>query len=212
MAGQKASTATVLPVTDTALMIGEDGGTSGVFSGANVARYMANRIRNQNSAIQAISAATLTKINGSDLAVPTGKNIVVGVTWQWQIIATKTAAGIAARTFYVRLGTLGTTADTAIATFTSPAGTAAADVAYIEIIAICLSIAANVATFEVSFSLAHNLASTGFSTTSNQLISPPTSTATLNISTAGLIATLSLTSGASEAITVRQIFSQVFGL
>jgi hypothetical protein len=188
-----------------------DSGVDLVSTGAGIARKFGHR-RNVNTGTQAITAATSTKINGSELAVPAGFNIQVGSVFQWQIVATKTAAGTALRTFFVRLGTNGTTADTAIASFTSAAGTAVADVAYIEIIAVCVSIAANIATFECSFILSHNLASTGWATTGNQVVSPPTTTATLDISTAGLIMSLSLTTGTAEAPTIRQVFAQAFNV
>jgi hypothetical protein len=211
MADLKPSLATLMPATDTMLLVGSDAGTDGATTGAQIARKFGHR-RNTNTATQAIPAATLTKINGSEIAVPAGANIQVGSIFEWQIIATKTAAGVAARTFHVRLGTTGTTADTAIASFTSPLGTAAADTAYIEILALCISIAANVATFECSFILSHNLATTGWATTGNQVIAPATTNATLNISTAGLIISLSVTTGAAEAPTIRQVFAQAFNL
>lgn len=213
MADLKGSTATAITaVSDTTRFLVSNGGADGVATGNQIPVYMGNKVRKANTAIQSITAATLTKINGSDLLVPTDSQIAVGTVFQWQVLATKTAAGTAARTFHVRLGTAGTTADTAIATFTSAAGTAAVDAAYIEILAICISITSNVATFECSFSLSHNLASTGFATTGNQIVSPAGSTATLNISTASLIATLSVTSGSLEAITVRQVFAQAFNI
>jgi hypothetical protein len=211
VADKKGSTATVVVPSAATRFLVSDGGVDAVAEGRGIARAF-GYIRNSNTATQAVTAATLTKINGSELAVPTGAQIQVGTIFQWQIVATKTAAGTAARTFFVRLGTNGTTADTAIATFTSPAGTAVADTAYIEIIAICVSIASNVATFEVSFTLSHNLSATGWALTGNQVISPPTSTATLNISTAGLIMSVSLTTGASEAPTIRQVFAQAFNV
>jgi hypothetical protein len=211
MADLKGSAATAAVPSDTARFLMSDGGADLVATGTQLARAFGQR-RKVNSATQAISAATLTKINGSEIAIPAGQNIQVGSVFQWQIVATKTAAGLAARTFHIRLGTNGTTADTAIATFTSPAGTAVADVAYIEIIAVCMSIAANVATFECSFILSHNLSATGWATTGNQVISPPTSTATLDISTAGLIMSISLTTGSAEAPTIRQVFAQAFNV
>jgi hypothetical protein len=211
MAGQKASTATVLPLTDTALLIGEDGGTSGVFTGAGLARAIGMR-QNCNTATQAISAATLTKINGSELTVPSGNLIQVKTKFQWQIWLTKGAGGTLGRSFFIRLGTLGTTADALIATFNSGAGTGVVDQAYIEIVAICFSIAANVATFESSFTLSHALATTGFSTTTNQIITPASTPATRDISPAGLIASLSVTTGTSETLTIRQVLAQAFQL
>lgn len=211
MADLTGSAATVDIPSDATKFLVSDGGADAVAEGKGIARVFGAR-RNANTGTQAITAAALTKINGSELAIPSGYQIQVGSVFQWQISATKTAAGIAARTFHIRLGVNGTTADTAIATFTSPAGTAVADQAYISIIAICISIAAGVATFECSFSLSHNLASTGWATTGNQVITPPTSTATLNITTNNLIMSLSITTGASEAPTIRQCLAQAWGI
>jgi hypothetical protein len=216
VADQKASTeSTVLPGTDTLRLIGSDSAVDGVATGAGIARAFGMR-KFCNIATQGISAATLTHIVGSDIVVPAGQLIQVRTMFQWQVWLTKTAAGTAARTFHVRLGLgsggVGATGDTLIASFTSAAGTAAADNAYIEIAAICFSIASNLATFESSFMLSHNLASTGFSTTSNQIVTPATSSATRDISVAGLIASLSVTSGTSEALTIRQVIAQAFNL
>jgi 3D (Asp-Asp-Asp) domain-containing protein len=59
--------------------------------------------------------------------------IQAGSFFRWRFHATKTAAGVAAPIFTVRVGTAGTTADTARLTLTSNAQTAAADSAIWEL-------------------------------------------------------------------------------
>lgn len=70
--------------------------------------------------------ATDTYLVGSAIAVPAG-GFVAGATYTLTFDMTKTAAGTATPILVIRIGTAGTTADTAILTFTFAAGTAAVD-------------------------------------------------------------------------------------
>jgi hypothetical protein len=67
-----------------------------------------------------------TYLVGSAIPVPTSA-FVIGMRYVCQFDMVKTAAGTAAATVIVRIGTAGSTADAAILTFTWGAGTAAAD-------------------------------------------------------------------------------------
>jgi hypothetical protein len=75
-----------------------------------------------------------TYLTGSAFTV--AGRIQAGSFFRWRVTATKTAAGTAAPIWSVRVGTAGTTADTARLTLTAPAQTAAADSAMWEIEAI----------------------------------------------------------------------------
>jgi len=78
-------------------------------------------LNNVSVANQVVTAATLTYLTGSAISVPAGL-LRIGTIFRWTMSLTKTAAGTAANSFFVRLGTLGTTSDTAVCTFTTGAG------------------------------------------------------------------------------------------
>lgn len=171
----------------------------GVDRGAKV------RVFNRSTASQAITAATRTVIVGSALAVPVD-GLKAGALLRWRLNATKTAAGTATSTFDIAFGTAGTTADTARVSFTKPAGTAAADEAFIDVEAVVRSVSATGVVVGL-FKLAHNLAATGHAQIPAVVVS--TVSSAFDNSGAGLIATLCLTSGASDAITIEQISAEL---
>lgn len=162
-------------------------------------------IVNFSTALQSPAAATLTYITGSALAIPVAK-LKIGSMLRWRFNMTKTGAGVAASTIDVRFGTLGTTGDTARLTFTKPAGTAVIDEGWVEITCTVRSIgAAGVVVGE--FTMIHNLAATG------HMVIP---CACVNIISAGfdttvanLIAGLTITTGAADAITIQMVQAEL---
>lgn len=179
---------------------------AGTSKKATVAR-LNRKVMNYSTANQSLTASTLTNITGSNLAVPTSATIVADTIWQWKIIMSKTAAGTAATSFNVRLGTTGTTADTAVLTFTLPVGTAAIDTMRVDIM------------MNVRTTGATGVLQGTFTTTKNAgtivgwyniptLAITATSAAT-NLTTASLIATVSTTTGAAIVGTVNQVVSEV---
>lgn len=88
----------------------------------------------------------------------------VGRCYHWRFIVSKTAAGIAAPVLTVRVGTAGTTADTARLTFTWGAGTAAADRGEIELDCLFTSVGSGTsAVLRGKANFTTNLATTGLS-------------------------------------------------
>jgi hypothetical protein len=148
---------------------------------------------------QAISAATLTQLTGSLIAVPP-QGFQVGAKFRWTFKASKTAAGTAARTFHVRIGTAGTTADAIVASFTMGTPTAAVDQAefIVELVVRTLGAAATAYAY---LRMTHQLAATGFSTLPGECING--SMSTFNSTTAKQYISVSVTTGAAEAITVQ---------
>src|SRR5882672_8803482 len=73
-------------------------------------------IRNWNTADIVANAAD-TYLTGSNIVVPQHL-LQAGATLKWRLITTKTAAGVAAPTWNVRVGTLGTIADASRLLFT----------------------------------------------------------------------------------------------
>lgn len=110
-------------------------------------------IRNWSIADQLVSAAD-NYLVGSALAVPPHL-LQVGTMFRWTVCFSKTAAGTAATTFMVRVGTAGAVGDTARLTFTLPASTAAVDQACVEIIAILRNLGA-AGVLAGSLRLSHN--------------------------------------------------------
>jgi hypothetical protein len=94
-----------------------------------------------NTADEVASAAD-TYLAGSKIAIPSHK-LQVGAVYRVRMFLSKTAAGIVAPVWVVRLGTLGTTGDAIRLTFTGVAQTAAIDNGYVEINAIVRSIGAS---------------------------------------------------------------------
>lgn len=85
------------------------------------------RIAAASVAAVAGAFATDTYLAGSGITVPLAGDWTAGETYRCVFDMEKTAAGTAAFTITVRMGTLGTTADAAILTLAFAAGTAAAD-------------------------------------------------------------------------------------
>lgn len=87
-----------------------------------------------NRSVSTVSAAYAadTYLAGSSIAMPAG-GPVVGTKYRLMFDMVKTAAGTAAFVVTVRYGTAGSTADTAILTFTFGAGTAVADTGKFEL-------------------------------------------------------------------------------
>lgn len=116
-------------------------------------------VKNYSTAQQAFTAATKTYVTGSQVQIPDG-GLKVGSKIRFKLNLAKTAAGVATSLFELVIGTLGTIADTTRASFTKPAGTAAADEGVVTIEAVVRSISAT-GTIAAEFVLVHNLAATG---------------------------------------------------
>jgi hypothetical protein len=163
-----------------------------------VANVDGNHQRNLSVAAQAITAATLTQINGSLLKIPQG-GLKVGTRIRWKFNVTKTAAGAAASTYAITFGTLGTTADTARVSFTKPAGDATADEANVEITAVVRTIGATGVVLG-NFTLTHNLAATGHATI--PCVNVKTTSAGFDLRGEDQYVALVVTSGAADALTI----------
>jgi hypothetical protein len=165
-------------------------------------------LTNATIASQALGTA-VTYITNSNIAVPSHL-LQVGTLFKWTVCVTKTAAGTAAPAWHVRVGTLGTTGDAAILTFTQVAlQTAAVDTSRVEITAVVRSIGA-AAVMSGGLVMNHVLAATGFSTLTTNVMSAVS--AGFNSTTPNLIVGISATPGASAAWTVVQAHAEALGL
>lgn len=159
---------------------------------------------NYSIAAQSPAATTRTYITGSAIAIPAGK-LKIGTMFKWSFDMTKTAAGNAASTIDVAVGTAGTTADTARVSFTKPAGTAVADHGTVDIMVTCRGPLSASGRFAGTMKMVHNLAATG------HMVIPCMSqfvlSGTFDVTVASLIVGLCITTGASDAITIEQVQS-----
>lgn len=163
---------------------------------------------NFSTTSQAITASTRTYITGSKLIVPVGK-LQVGTTFKWRFNITKTAAGIAASTYDIAVGTAGTTSDTARVSFTKPAGTAAIDEGLVEIIATVRSIGVS-GIMVGEFTLIHNGNTAGHAIVPCVVLN--TISTGFDTTVANLLVGLCITSGASDAITIQLVTAQALNL
>jgi len=161
------------------------------------------------SPAQQPAAATRTYITGSNIAVPAGK-LQIGTMFLWRISMTKTAAGTAASTFDVAVGTTGTTADTARLSFTKPAGTAVADEGLVEIMLTCRGPLSASGIFAGEFRMTHNLSATGHMTIPGACVS--NISAAFDVTTANLIVGVCITTGASDGITIQVVQAEAINL
>ena len=165
-------------------------------------------LANSTASPQTPTAATRTIIAGSTITLPRAGALQVGTVFRWHFNMTKTAAGIAASTFDIAIGTAGTTADTARVSFTKPAGTAAADEAFVEVEAVVQTIGAS-CVISAEFRLIHNGNTVGHATIPCVVVN--TLGAAFDITTATKIS-LAITSGAADAITIQQVSTEALNV
>lgn len=158
---------------------------------------------------QTINAASSALLTGSKITVPVGK-LRIGTVFRWRISLSKTAAGTAANTFIVRLGTAGTISDAAIITFTLPVGTAVVDTGEIDITVTIRGPLSASCIAQGLFTMVHNLSATGLATIPCVVLK--VTSGTFNATTAGLFASLSCTTAASTVLTFQQVIAEALNL
>jgi hypothetical protein len=119
---------------------------------------------NSSTATVSASFATDTYLNGSQIVIP-GQRPRVGTKFKCVFDITKTAAGTATSIVNLRYGNNGTTADTAICTFTFGAGTAAAATGTFSVEGIFRSVGAGTSSVVVGNCHLDDLSTTGISST-----------------------------------------------
>lgn len=134
----------------------------------------------------------------------------VGTVYRAKLVLTKTAAGTATPTFNVRVGTAGTTADTARLTYTGVAQTAAVDTAYIEVQATFRAVGAS-AVLAAWLRFDHDLASTGFANATRGFQGQAVSAA-FDSTTASTGIGISINPGASASWTLQQSYVELLNL
>lgn len=182
------------PMLDAAEFVVNDAGTSKKITGTVLKAWMGDAIQNQNTANQSIAAATTAYLAGSALAVPVGK-LRIGTWFRWRFSVLKTAAGTAACTIGVRVGTAGTTADTSRIDFTTATGTAAVDTGIIVVDVICRGPLSASGIFAGTMQLTHDLDATGLQNKATRI--HQLNSSAFDVTVANLIVGLSITTAAS---------------
>lgn len=155
---------------------------------------------------QAIAAATIALITGTLIPIaPQG--LQQGQTYRWTVIGTSGAAGTAANVITIRLGTAGTTADAAIATFTTTAGTAVASEFKI-VINLTVRVIGAIST-AVAECVIQNSAASGFINATVNVLAG--TMATFNSTTAQQYIHVNITTGTAKTITVKQAIAEIIG-
>lgn len=163
-------------------------------------------VRNRSIAQQALTAEVAALITGSSLKVPSGRQLVAGTRLRWTLNIAKTAAGTAASTFAIHVGTLGTVSDTERVAFTKPAGTAVADEGRIVIEATVRSVSAT-GVVVGNFVMTHNLASTGHMTIPGAAVY--TASSAFDNDGEDLYFGIVATTGAADVCTIEQVEAEM---
>jgi hypothetical protein len=162
-----------------------------------------------STAAQTPGAGASTYLTNSNIAVPVGL-LRVGTVFRWTFAFSKTGAGTAARAHIVRIGTAGTTSDAAILTFTSGTPTAVADQGFQQIVVTIRGpLSASCIAQGVLFAT-HQLSTTGLFANETEVLH--VTSGTFDATTANLIVGLSVTTGASEALTYAQMYVEADNL
>jgi len=165
---------------------------------SQIRQYIGTGLNNASTAAVSAGYASDTYLVGSAVTIPTAGGWRVGTIYRCGFDITKTAAGTAASTIIVRMGTTGTTADAAILTFNHGVGTANADIGWYSLVATFRAVGAGTtAILQGVLALHHDLASTGLTTSSidgNYIL--PVTSAGFNSTTQTIIG-ISFNGGAS---------------
>jgi len=156
------------------------------------------------SVIAQVLPVARTYLIGSTLSVPISK-LKIGSTFQWRFNITKDANGSASGVVDIAIGTAGAVADTAVVSFTKPAGTNVVDEGFIEITATVRGPLTASCVITGEMVLYHNLATTGHAQISPVVLN--TVSGAFDATTALLKLGICVTGGASDNVTVQQVLA-----
>lgn len=186
-----------------------EGGTSKKLTGTLVKAWVGTMLVNQSTADQSPGAGATTYLTNSSITIPTGK-LRIGTWFRWTLVFTKTAAGTAARSHLIKLGTAGTTGDATIITLTSGTPSGAVDTG-VQIITCTIRGPLSASCIAAAGSQAiHQLSTTGLF--ANETEALQVTSGTFDATTASLIIGLAVTTGASEALTYQQVLVEAYNL
>lgn len=163
--------------------------------------------RSHNAAVasQGAGFSSDTYVTDSDILIPSF-GVQAKTVFRWTLVITKTAAGIAAPVYSIRIGSGRSTSDTAHVQITGPAQTAAVDVGFLTIMATNRTVSAS-GSIKGTAGWIHNASVAGFCNNEAGAVDATSSTAD-NSALAGLYIGLSINAGASAAWTITQVFAE----
>jgi hypothetical protein len=188
-------------------------GTSGQYlrtagSGANPL-WAWGKLYNRSTANQGAGFATDTYLTGSNISIP-NSSLKAGTVYKLVFRLTKTAAGTATPILTLRIGTAGTTADTARCTFTFTAGTAAIDDGMFEVFATFDTVGSgSSAVLRGTARCTHKLSVTGITGTAAVSETEHAVSAGFDSTVSNSIIGLSVNGGASAAWTVQHVMAEM---
>lgn len=150
-----------------------------------------------------------TYITGSDVVIPQGK-VKAGTTYRCKFNVVKTANATAAPVISVRVGTAGSTADTARATLTFAAQTGAIDEGVFEVECVFRAAGAS-AIIQALGRLVHRLVTTGLNVTAVNTVVLNTG-ASFDVTGAGLKIGLSVNAGSPASWTISLVSAELVNL
>lgn len=161
----------------------------------------------RNAIIAQSGFATETYVTNSGLLIPSF-GVQAQTMLEWVISASKTAAGIAAPIYRVKVGALQSTADTTALTLTGPAQTAIADVGHLTILVTVRSVGA-AGVIQGTAGWSHNGAIIGFANNDGGFVEGTSAGFDNTIGkVAGLFVGLTINGGTSAAWTITQVRSR----
>lgn len=157
---------------------------------------------------QAIAAATLTSIVGSLATVPS-QGFQSGTQFRWTVSGVSAAVGTAANTIAVRIGTTGTSADAVVSTFTTGVGSAVIGEFIFNVDMTIRTIGAT-ATAVASCRINASTTAGAVGGFIAQLVNVLNGTmSTFNTTTPNLFMHLTILTGLSKTLTIRQVITEV---
>ena len=161
---------------------------------------------NYSTTSQSVPVAR-TYLAGSQLIIPpTG--LQIGTRLHFGFSFTKTGAGSASSTIDIAFGTAGTVADTAQVSFVKPAGTAAGDEGWNWVEAIVRGPLSASGVVAGEYIMVHNLAATGHAQIPCVVVNTVSSAFDVRYAAAPYVG-LCLTPGASDVITVQNVYAEL---
>jgi hypothetical protein len=186
-----------------------EAGTTKKITALQLRAYSGDGLFNASVTDQTISATT-AYVTNSNIAVPVGK-LRIKTIFRWTLHITKTGAGVTAGcAVIVKIGTLGTTGDASILTFTFGTPTANVDTAEIDVQVIIRGPLSSSCIATGIANLAHGLAATGFSTLPNE--TKQVTSSTFDATTASLIVGLVITTTSLSVWTVTGCVAEAMNL
>lgn len=176
--------------------------------GSNV-RSLDPQLSNVLTADQTVNANSTALVLNSLISVPATK-LRIGSVFRWRLALSKTGAGSAARTVTVQMGTGGALADADVIAFAMPAGTAVADKGWLEVTVVCRGPLSSSGILCGNLTLIHNLSATGLAAIPCVVMQQ--NSAAVDVTTASLILSLAITTGASEVLTIQQCIVDTMNL